>query len=33
MFAELLSLGITEITDGTGTLTHVEWTDQTVSQL
>lgn len=33
MFAELLSLGITEITDGIGTLTHVEWTDQTVSQL
>lgn len=33
MFAELLALGITEITDGTGTLTHVEWTDQTASQL
>lgn len=28
MFAELLSLGITEVTDGTGTLTQIEWTEQ-----
>jgi hypothetical protein len=33
MFAELLALGITEITDGTGTLTHVEWTEKHVSLL
>ncbi|MDO3395061.1 hypothetical protein QWJ41_04990 [Nocardioides sp. SOB44] len=33
MFAELLALGITEITDGTGTLTHVEWTEKDVSLL
>lgn len=33
MFAELLSLGITEITDGTGTLTHIEWTSETVGLL
>ncbi|MGQ7311092.1 hypothetical protein ACUOFU_05240 [Microbacterium arabinogalactanolyticum] len=33
MFAELLSLGITEITDGTGSLTHVEWSEKDVNQL
>ncbi len=33
MFAELLALGITEVTDGTGTLTHVEWTEKDVNQL
>lgn len=33
MFAELLALGITEISDGSGTLTHIEWTDQDVAQL
>jgi hypothetical protein len=33
MFAELLSLGVTEIVDGTGSLTHVEWTEKDVNQL
>jgi hypothetical protein len=33
MFAELLALGITEVTDGTGTLTYVEWDEQSVRQL
>ncbi len=33
MFAELLSLGITEVSDGQGSLTHVEWTPQDVNQL
>lgn len=33
MFTELLSLGITEVSDGTGTLTRVSWTEQDVNQL
>jgi hypothetical protein len=33
MFAELLTLGITEVTDGCGTLTHVEWSEKDVAQL
>ncbi len=33
MFAELLALGITEITDGKGTLTRVEWTEKDVDHL
>jgi len=33
MFAELLALGITEVTNGAGTLTHIEWTEQDVAQL
>lgn len=33
MFAELLALGITEVTDGTGTLTAIEWTERDVSLL
>jgi hypothetical protein len=33
MFAELLNLGITEITDGSGTLTQIEWTEKDVAQL
>ncbi|RIJ77591.1 hypothetical protein D1871_06405 [Nakamurella silvestris] len=33
MFAELLALGITEITDGEGTLTQIEWTEQDLSLL
>jgi hypothetical protein len=33
MFAELLSLGITEVTDGSGTLTHIEWTEPDVAEL
>lgn len=33
MFAELLSLGITEITDGTGTLTQIEWSEQDLALL
>ncbi|MGL5861845.1 MAG: hypothetical protein ACRCY9_11395 [Phycicoccus sp.] len=33
MFAELLTLGITEVTDGSGTLTHIDWTEQDIAQL
>lgn len=33
MFAELLTLGITAVTDGSGTLTQIEWTDKDVAQL
>jgi hypothetical protein len=33
MFSELLALGITEVTDGTGTLTPVTWTPQDVDAL
>jgi hypothetical protein len=33
MFAELLALGITSVTDGAGTLTHIEWTEQDVNAL
>ncbi|GAB3048662.1 hypothetical protein GCM10027053_03740 [Intrasporangium mesophilum] len=33
MFSELLDLGITEITDGTGTLVQIGWTEQDVNQL
>ncbi|MDR1264285.1 MAG: hypothetical protein LBK42_01630 [Propionibacteriaceae bacterium] len=33
MFAELLALGITEVTDGTGTLTQIEWTQLDVSHI
>ena len=33
MFAELLELGITEVTDGTGTLSHIEWTEPDVRSL
>lgn len=28
MFSELLGLGITSVTDGTGTLTRIEWTEE-----
>ncbi|MFE7581062.1 hypothetical protein ACFU5Y_05775 [Streptomyces gardneri] len=33
MFDELLALGITEITDGTGTLTAVEWSPDDIAKL
>lgn len=33
MFAELLALGITEVVDGSGTLTRIEWTEQDVAGL
>jgi hypothetical protein len=33
MFGELLALGITEVTDGKGTLTQVGWTEQDVDAL
>ncbi len=33
MFSELLDLGITEVTDGTGTLVHIAWTASDVNQL
>lgn len=33
MFSELVPLGVTEITDGTGTLTHIGWTERDVDAL
>ena len=33
MFGELLALGITEVTDGTGTLTQIRWDTQDVAKL
>ena len=33
MFGELLALGITEVTDGTGTLTQIDWTEPDVTSL
>jgi hypothetical protein len=33
MFSELVPLGVTEITDGTGTLTQVAWTQHDVDKL
>ncbi|QSE87851.1 hypothetical protein JWS13_04115 (plasmid) [Rhodococcus pseudokoreensis] len=33
MFAELISLGVTEVTDGNGTLAPIEWTEKDVNQL
>jgi hypothetical protein len=28
MFSELLALGITSVTDGSGTLTRIEWSEE-----